>query len=149
MLRSLLTLLLVAGFGLAAARSLLPTVWPAQDHHASIEEKRAASREVAAGHMSAAERPSKGQWETDQITAYCSGVGDSTGTAQGGYAHVGSAAAGPDIPFGTRFKIPGLRTVTVDDRGSAVGNGHLDVWMPSCLQANKWGVRYLPVERLG
>jgi 3D (Asp-Asp-Asp) domain-containing protein len=86
---------------------------------------------------------------TVEVTAYCIGDGSGTTTANGDHVHVGSAAAGPAVPFGTRFYIQGLWTVSIDDRGSAVGNGHLDVWMPSCSQANNWGVRYVRVRRLG
>jgi 3D (Asp-Asp-Asp) domain-containing protein len=86
---------------------------------------------------------------TVEITAYCIGDGSGTVTSNGDHVHMGSAAAGPGVPFGTRFYIPGLWTVTVDDRGGAVGNRHLDVWMPSCAQANNWGVRYVLVKRLG
>ncbi len=149
-LRGLLTLFVLAGIGLVGVRTFLPLAGqPAQDPRSSVARRTASFLETAAGHNSPAVRSPKGHWETDQITAYCTGMGDMMETAQGGHVHTGSAAAGPDVPFGTRFKIPGLRTVTVDDRGSAVGDGHLDVWMPSCSDADKWGVRYLAVKQLG
>jgi 3D (Asp-Asp-Asp) domain-containing protein len=91
----------------------------------------------------------RGKSEIVEVTAYCFRAGIGIQTADGDSVHLGSAAAGSDVPFGTRFNVPDLWTVTVDDRGSAVEAGHLDVWMPSCLQADKWGVRYVRVQRLG
>jgi 3D (Asp-Asp-Asp) domain-containing protein len=89
-------------------------------------------------------QPSGGSWSTQYITGYCYGQY----TANGDYVHVGSAAAGPDVPFGTRYWIPEVGwTVTIDDRGGAVGDGHIDVWLPDCSRADAI-TGYYQVEQL-
>jgi 3D (Asp-Asp-Asp) domain-containing protein len=48
--------------------------------------------------------------------------------------------------MGQRFYIPKYGWARAEDTGSAVGYGHIDVWLPSCGAARSWGVRYLPVR---
>lgn len=67
-----------------------------------------------------------------KITGYdtCSRCcGNSNGiTASGTQATVGrTCAAGRDLPFGTVIYIEGLGERVVEDRGGAVGSGHIDV----------------------
>ncbi len=66
-------------------------------------------------------------------------------TASGEKTHVGVVAAGPDIPFGTEVFILGYGKGIVLDRGSAITDGHMDIWMPSNELAWQWGRKTLPV----
>lgn len=58
-------------------------------------------------------------------------------TASGQHAQVGTIAADPSVPFGTQYYIPDLGFVkhdgvfTVQDRGSAVRNNVVDVFLPN------------------
>lgn len=60
-------------------------------------------------------------------------------------------AAGPDIPFGTRIYIPHFRDCpnsgwfVVQDRGPAIRNSCLDIYMKSYDDCIKFGVRELEV----
>jgi hypothetical protein len=62
-----------------------------------------------------------------------------------------TVAAGPDIPIGTRVFIPDLSDkpnggiFIVEDRGGAISNAHLDVFMESLWEARNWGRRHLEV----
>jgi 3D (Asp-Asp-Asp) domain-containing protein len=63
-------------------------------------------------------------------------------------------AAGPELKFGTKVYIPYFRErpnggiFTVEDRGSAIRNGCIDVFMPDGEDCRKFGVRYLEVYLL-
>jgi 3D (Asp-Asp-Asp) domain-containing protein len=78
-----------------------------------------------------------------KVTAYCL----RGRTASGVYTHWGSAAVSrSQYRMGQRFYIPKYGWARAEDTGSAVGYGHIDVWLPSCGAARSWGVRYLPVR---
>lgn len=85
--------------------------------------------------------PAVGQTLTMEATAYCDHgrTADDTPTAWG------VVAAGPSFPFGTRMQIPGYGDAVVHDRGGAVHDGVVDLWMPSCAQAIEWGRRTVTV----
>jgi 3D (Asp-Asp-Asp) domain-containing protein len=54
--------------------------------------------------------------------------GDPSRTASGGKVVPGeTAAAGPNIPFGTRIYVEGLGWRTVNDRGSSIGPNDIDL----------------------
>jgi 3D (Asp-Asp-Asp) domain-containing protein len=81
--------------------------------------------------------------QTFVVTAYCNpGL-----TAAGTQAGWGTAAA--DLELGTQLYVPGYGKATVLDRGSGVGPGQLDLYMPNCAEAEQWGRRSLPVSILG
>jgi 3D (Asp-Asp-Asp) domain-containing protein len=62
-----------------------------------------------------------------------------------------TVAAGPELPFGTKLYIPYFRDrsnggiFTVEDRGSAIKNGCLDIYMADTNDCKKFGVKYLEV----
>ena len=84
-------------------------------------------------------------------TAYClRGT-----TASGTQVHRGTAAADPRVlPLGSRIPIRGRRirgTYVVEDDGGAMKGRRLDIYMPSCDQAKRFGRQRVTVtiESLG
>jgi 3D (Asp-Asp-Asp) domain-containing protein len=74
-----------------------------------------------------------------KATAYCL----KGRTASGGSVRRGIVAADPRVlPLGTRINI----TYTVADTGGAVRGRILDIWVPSCAEANKFGRRSVKVS---
>ncbi|UKS30185.1 3D domain-containing protein [Paenibacillus sp. HWE-109] len=92
-----------------------------------------------------------------EVTAYTNSF-QSTGKRPGdrGYGITASgkkteegvtAACGPDLAFGTRVEIPELgRTYTCQDRGGAIKDGHIDVYMTSEKRAKQFGRQTLSVK---
>lgn len=73
-------------------------------------------------------------------------IGDPTVTASGAKVVPGvTAAAGPDVPFGTKLYIQGIGWRIVQDRGGAIDNGDIDLAMSSRAEAFRFGRRRLPV----
>lgn len=67
-------------------------------------------------------------------------AGDPALTASGEKLVPGeTAAAGPNIPFGTRIYVEGLGWYTVQDRGSAIGPNDLDLAVETVEEAIKFG----------
>ncbi len=66
-------------------------------------------------------------------------------TASGYYTRPGYCACGPSYPFGTMFYIPGRGAVVCADRGGAITDGHIDLWMESEEAAIEWGRHNLAV----
>lgn len=62
-----------------------------------------------------------------------------------------TVAAGPELPFGTKIFIPAFADkpnkgiFTVQDRGSAIKEGCLDIFMPDHTDCLEFGVKSLPV----
>ena len=77
-------------------------------------------------------------------TAYC----DSGRTRSGERTHVGVVAADPRVfPIGTVLRIPSRgRTYEVLDTGSAIKGRHVDIYMPSCRAARRFGRRRVQVQ---
>jgi len=50
-------------------------------------------------------------------------------------------AAGPDLPFGTWVWLEGFGWRRVDDRGSRIKPGHVDICFPTRAEALEWGRR--------
>lgn len=90
---------------------------------------------VGAAHADAA-------WQGMTITAYC----DTGPMADGNWTHYGAVAGGWNLPFGSLVEISGMGVYMVEDRGSAVGPGHLDVWMGSCGGADYFGRQWRSVR---
>lgn len=85
------------------------------------------------------------------ITAYCPcrkccGPSAHGITASGKRVAVGMCAADPSIPFGTRLKVEGIGTFTVEDRGGAIRGRHIDIYLPTHKSALAFGVRRAKVE---
>ena len=85
------------------------------------------------------------------LTFSLSGYDNSTGawpyqgmTASGRYADATTIACGSGFPLGTRFLIDGALKVCWD-RGPAISDKHIDVWMPTYAQALALGRRELRV----
>ena len=83
-----------------------------------------------------------------RATAYCL----KGRTAAGGSTRRGIVAADPRIlPLGTRIEIDAgsySGTYTVADTGGAVRGRVLDVWVPSCAEANRFGRKNVRVSVL-
>jgi len=79
------------------------------------------------------------------LTAYTShdtGMRGDGVTASGEHASNGVAACGPEYEFGTVFVAPALGLeVTCLDRGSAISDGNLDIWMQERGDALEFGVQ--------
>ncbi|MGG3987294.1 3D domain-containing protein [Bacillus smithii] len=70
-------------------------------------------------------------------------------TASGTKVQEGVTVACPrSIPFGTKLKIEGLGYRTCQDRGGAIVDGHIDVYMDSASKAQQFGKQRLKVEIL-
>ena len=94
-----------------------------------------------------------------EITAYTAGY-ESTGktpdhpaygiTASGAYVQENhTIACGSDYPFGTEIYIPYFDNVyTCEDRGGAITNRHIDVYIEDLDEALKFGRRTLKVKIL-
>lgn len=84
-----------------------------------------------------------------RATAYCL----QGRTANGGGVRRGIVAADPRVlPLGTRIQITAgsySGTYTVADTGGAVRGRILDVWVPSCAEANRFGRKNIMVAILG
>lgn len=92
--------------------------------------------------------------QTYEVTAYTAGY-ESTGkhpwhpahgiTASGAYVEEGrTVACGPSYDFGTQFYIPHFDNVfTCEDRGGAITDRHLDIFMSDLGQALEFGRREL------
>lgn len=84
-----------------------------------------------------------------RATAYCL----RGRTATGGGVRRGIVAADPRVlPLGSRIQInAGAYTgsYTVTDTGGAIRGRILDIWVPSCAEANRFGRRTITVTRMG
>lgn len=92
-----------------------------------------------------------------RVTAYTAGP-ESTGkepgdpaygiTASGKVVEEGSTIACPQaLPFGTKIHIPELsETYVCEDRGSAITNGHLDIYIEDLDDALEFGVQELQAK---
>jgi 3D (Asp-Asp-Asp) domain-containing protein len=87
--------------------------------------------------------------QTFRATAYCL----KGRTATGGSVRRGIVAADRRVlPLGTRINISAgsySGTYTVADTGGAVKGRVLDIWVPSCSEANKFGRRTIKVSVAG
>jgi 3D (Asp-Asp-Asp) domain-containing protein len=73
-------------------------------------------------------------------------IGDPTATASGAKVVPGvTAAAGPDVPFGTKLYIQGIGWRIVQDRGGRITNRNIDLAMRTRQDALRFGKRKLPV----
>ena len=71
-------------------------------------------------------------------------------TADGAIAGMESVAVDPSvIPLGSTIYVPGIGERTADDTGGMIIGDHIDIWEPSYGQCADWGVRYLPIYRVG
>ena len=89
------------------------------------------------------------EFETYHVTGYCvceecCGKTDGIG-ASGVKVQPGISVAGV-LPFGTKVWIEGIGFRTVQDRGSAIGEGELDVLMSSHNECLNFGSQYLKVR---
>lgn len=82
------------------------------------------------------------------VTAYAPSCGDSGLTFYGLRTGWGTISAPQSIPAYTRLAIDQYGEGVVTDRGPAITEGRLDVWMPTCRQALQWGRRLVRVSVL-
>ncbi|HRH40896.1 MAG TPA: 3D domain-containing protein [Pyrinomonadaceae bacterium] len=92
---------------------------------------------------------SKSNARTFRATAYCL----KGRTAVGGGVRRGIVAADPRIlPLGSRIYVSAgsySGTYTVTDTGGAIKGRILDIWVPSCSEANRFGRKNITVSVLG
>jgi 3D (Asp-Asp-Asp) domain-containing protein len=65
-------------------------------------------------------------------------------TASGQQTREGVAACGPSFPYGT-YLLVGAKWVVCQDRGGAITDGHLDLWMSTEAEALEWGRKQMDV----
>ncbi|MBI5413159.1 peptidoglycan-binding protein [Candidatus Peregrinibacteria bacterium] len=79
--------------------------------------------------------------------------GEGVHMADGSVVFPGAAAAPKTYPFGTKMFIPGFGIVAIHDRGGAIKNNRLDIWVGSgeegLRRALGWGMRTLEVTVYG
>jgi 3D (Asp-Asp-Asp) domain-containing protein len=96
------------------------------------------------------------EWQTFEITAYTAGP-ESTGKRPGddGYGITASgesvsegitSACPPSLSFGTRLEIEGLSERVCTDRGGAITEGRLDLYMTELQDALTFGRQWLNVR---
>lgn len=69
--------------------------------------------------------------------------------ANGQRVHSGAVAVDPRvIPLGSQIDILGLGTFTAKDTGGDIKGNRLDLWVPSCSQALKFGRKTVKVKVL-
>ena len=92
---------------------------------------------------------SKSNARSFRATAYCL----KGRTAVGGGVRRGIVAADPRIlPLGSRIYVSAgsySGTYTVTDTGGAIKGRILDIWVPSCSEANRFGRKSITVSVLG
>lgn len=99
---------------------------------------------------------SQSQTETYEVTSYTAyeeSTSKSPGhpafgiTASGRKVQAGVTAACPrELPFGTRLRIENVGVRVCYDRGGAIKNKKLDVYIPNLTEARKFGRKRLKVE---
>jgi 3D (Asp-Asp-Asp) domain-containing protein len=98
-------------------------------------------------------------WQTFEATAYTAGP-ESTGKQPGdtGYGITASGehvrenytiACPPSIPFGQRLEIEGIGERVCTDRGGAIKEGRLDVYIAELEDARQFGRQQLKVRIMG
>jgi 3D (Asp-Asp-Asp) domain-containing protein len=96
------------------------------------------------------------EWYTFEVTAYTSGP-ESTGKQPGdeGYGITASgdpvregftAACPPSLTFGTRLEIEGVGERVCTDRGSAITEGRLDIYIAELKEAWQFGRQTVEVR---
>lgn len=79
------------------------------------------------------------------VSAYVDADGGGHGiTASGARTRPGTAACGPSFPFGMLFLVDGQPYICLD-RGSAITDGYLDLWVADEGAAWQWGRRQMTV----
>lgn len=92
-----------------------------------------------------AEPEFEGEWVLMEVTAYTASIeecGKTDGITASGekVREHHTLAAGPSIPFGTKIYIPEfMKTFVVEDRGGAITDNHLDIYMERLEDAKKFG----------
>lgn len=91
-----------------------------------------------------------------EVTAYTNGAestGKSTGdpeygvTASGAHTKTGhTIACPPSMAFGTRLNIEGIGVRTCEDRGGAITEGHIDLYVAGVSEAKAFGRQRIKAE---
>lgn len=84
-----------------------------------------------------------------EISAYTASIdecGKDDGiTASGKKVRPGMLAAGRNLPFGTKLYIEGYGIVVVEDRGGAIHERAIDIYMETKKEAFEWGRQFRKV----
>ncbi|MCY7726458.1 3D domain-containing protein, partial [Bacillus safensis] len=94
--------------------------------------------------------------QTYEVTAYTNGA-ESTGksavdpdygiTASGARTKTGhTIACPPSMAFGTRLSIEGIGVRTCEDRGGAITEGHIDLYVAGVVEAQAFGRQRLKAK---
>ena len=91
------------------------------------------------------------EWKTYKVTGYClceecCGKTDGIGASGEQVKHGISIATSSEYDFGTILFIDGIGERTVQDRGSAIKDGCIDVLFKDHKTATDFGVQYLKVR---
>jgi 3D (Asp-Asp-Asp) domain-containing protein len=92
----------------------------------------------------------EGEWVLMEVTAYTAGYESCQKTPDHPLYGITASgekvkewhtlAAGPSIPFGTKIYIPEfMKTFVVEDRGGAITDNHLDIYMEKVENAKEFG----------
>ncbi|AOC55306.1 3D domain-containing protein [Bacillus pumilus] len=101
-------------------------------------------------------KPKRPPSKTYEVTAYTNdaeSTGKSTGdpdygvTASGARTKTGhTIACPPSMAFGTRLNIEGIGVRTCEDRGGAITEGHIDLYVAGVAEARNFGRQRLKAE---
>lgn len=104
--------------------------------------------------LAAGALPTPAEARPDAVETYATSYCLRGKMADGSYVRPGSAASNRH-ELGTRIRLLGRaffgrRRFVIRDTGRALGDGHVDLWAPSCSTAKAWGhraVRYVVTYR--
>ncbi|REJ77254.1 MAG: hypothetical protein DWQ47_12730 [Acidobacteria bacterium] len=106
-----------------------------------VEKKDDTEKKAAENNEAAPAAPAASKARSFRATAYCL----RGRTASGQRVRKGLIAADPRVlPLGTRVRLTAGRysgTYTVADTGGKIKGSKIDIWMPSCGEARRWGNR--------
>ncbi|WP_342468194.1 3D domain-containing protein [Bacillus sp. FSL W8-0920] len=101
-------------------------------------------------------KPKRSSSKTYEVTAYTNGA-ESTGKSAG-HPDYGITASGvrtktghtiacpPSMAFGTRLNIEGIGVRVCEDRGGAITEGHIDLYVAGVGEARSFGRQRLKAE---
>lgn len=121
-----------------------------------VDEVSSAPYEMPYVLVEAPVEPEVPVWASYEVTAYTAGP-ESTGkhpgdkgygvTTSGEHVREGiTAACPPSLPFGTRLEIEGVGERVCEDRGGAIGQGRLDIYIAELKDAQAFGRQWLNVR---
>jgi 3D (Asp-Asp-Asp) domain-containing protein len=118
----------------------------AEINNINLDDKNIEKHEINVEVENAEAAASSSSARAFKATAYCL----RGKTASGRYVRRGIVAADPRVlPLGTRIHLSGGRytgNYVVADTGGKIKGRILDIWVPSCAEARRWGRRTVKVK---